>query len=153
MRGFARELLSLGAWVAGYFVARQFAPQLSGIMENWIENDLIRVPVAFVILFVATLVIAGLVINIIGKLISITGLSATDHLFGMVFGIIRGVLIVLIIVSLLKLTPIKDDVWWQGSLFIPHLDLVDNHINRFVDELKDYINLIEPTLAVLPNEE
>lgn len=153
MRGFARELLALGAWFAGYFVARMFGYQLSGIMESWIDNDLLRVSVAHVILFVATLVIAGLVIKMVGKLIAMTGLSATDHLFGMVFGIIRGGLIVVIIVSLLSLTPISGDVWWQGSILIPHFVLVDDWTYKFTSEVSQLLNLIEPTLAVLPNEE
>jgi len=153
MRGFARELLALGAWFAGYFVARMFGYQLSGMMESWIDSDLIRVSVAHVVLFVATLVLAGLVINMVGKLIAITGLSATDHLFGMVFGVIRGGLIVVIIVSLLSLTPISGDAWWQGSILIPHFIIVDDWTYKFTSEASEFLNLIEPTLAVLPNEE
>jgi|ETNmetMinimDraft_21_1059911.scaffolds.fasta_scaffold31120_2 membrane protein required for colicin V production len=153
MRGFARELLALGAWVAGYFVARMFGYQLSGVMESWIDSALIRVSVAHVVLFVATLVIAGLIINMVSKLIAMTGLTATDHLFGMVFGVIRGGLIVVIIVSLLSLTPISGDAWWQGSVLIPHFVVVDDWTYKFTGEVSSFLNLIEPTLAVLPNED
>ncbi|MGB2326072.1 MAG: hypothetical protein ACPH5N_06470, partial [Pseudomonadales bacterium] len=66
---------------------------------------------------------------------------------------IRGGLIVVIIVSLLSLTPISGDVWWQGSILIPHFVLVDDWTYKFTSEVSQLLNLIEPTLAVLPNEE
>jgi membrane protein required for colicin V production len=152
LRGFARELLALGAWVAAYFIARMFGYQLSGIMENWIDNPMLRVAVAHVVLFVVTLVVSGLIINMVARLIAITGLTATDHLFGMVFGIVRGGLIVVIIVSLLSLTPISGDTWWQGSILIPHFIMVDDWTFKFTGEVSGFLNLIEPALDIVPNE-
>ncbi len=151
-RGFARELLALGAWVAAYFLSRMFGYQLSGVMESWIENPLVRAAVAHILLFVVTLVVSGLVINMVGKLIAITGLTATDHLFGMVFGIVRGGLIVVIIVSLLSLTPVSGDTWWQDSLLIPHFIVVDDWTYKFTGEVSSFLNLIEPALDIVPNE-
>ncbi|MCP4790134.1 MAG: CvpA family protein [Gammaproteobacteria bacterium] len=152
MRGFARELLALGAWVAAYFLARMFGYQLSGVMENWIDNPLVRATVAHVVLFIVTLLVSGLVINMVAKLIVITGLTATDHIFGMVFGIIRGALIVVVIVSLLSLTPISGDTWWQNSLLIPHFVVVDDWTYKFTSEISSLLNIIEPALSVVPNE-
>lgn len=153
LRGFARELLSLAAWVAAYFVARMFASQLSAIMDNWIDNDQIRFAVALLILFVATLVVSGLLINMVSKLIAITGLTTTDHLFGMVFGVLRGGLVVVVIVSLLSLSPISGDSWWQNSILIPHFVIIDGWTYKVTNEVGNVLNLIEPALTMVPNEE
>ena len=153
MRGFARELLSLAAWVAAYFVARMFAAQLSTVMDAWIDSDQIRFGVSLLILFVTTLVVSGLVINMVTKLIAITGLTTTDHLFGMVFGLLRGGLIVIVIVSLLSLSPISGDSWWQNSILIPHFVVIDGWTYKVTDEVGNALNLIEPALSMVPNEE
>jgi len=70
----------------------------------------------------------------------------------MVFGIIRGALIVVVIVSLLSLTPISGDTWWQNSLLIPHFVVVDDWTYKFTSEISSLLNIIEPALSVVPNE-
>jgi membrane protein required for colicin V production len=56
---------------------------------------------------------------IIGQLVEKTGFSGTDRTLGAVFGILRGVLVVALVVILAALTPIPQDPWWKQSYLLP----------------------------------
>ena len=146
LRGFVKELLSLASWVAAFFIARLFSFKLSNFMVDWIDQPQFRVIAAFVILFAATLVVGALINNVFSRLVSATGLTGTDRLFGMVFGIVRGSLLVIVMVSLLSLTPVSNDQWWQTSLIIPHFVLVDEWSYKMSTSASGLLDMLQPTL-------
>jgi membrane protein required for colicin V production len=146
LRGFVKELLSLASWVAAFFVARLFSFKLSNFMVDWIDQPQFRVIAAFAILFAATLVVGALINNVFSRLVSATGLTGTDRLFGMVFGVVRGGLLVVVMVSLLSLTPISNDQWWQSSLIIPHFILVDEWSYKMSSSASGLLDMLQPTL-------
>jgi membrane protein required for colicin V production len=145
LRGFVKELLSLASWVAAFFVARLFSFKLSNFMVDWIDQPQFRVIAAFVILFATPLVVGALINNVFSRLVSATGLTATDRLFGMVFGIVRGGLLVIVLVSLLLLTPVSNDQWWQSSLIIPHFILVDEWSYKMSSSASGLLEMLQPT--------
>jgi membrane protein required for colicin V production len=146
LRGFVKELLSLASWVAAFFVARLFSFKLSSFMVDWIDQPQFRLIAAFAILFAATLVVGALINNVFSRLVSATGLTGTDRLFGMVFGIVRGGLLVIVMVSLLSLTPVSNDQWWQNSLIIPHFILVDEWSYKMSSSASGLLELLQPSL-------
>ena len=93
MRGFAREAFSLLTWLTAFFIASQFYEQLSVHLTAF-ADPVVRDICAVVALFVATLMLGGLINYIIGQMVNKTGLSGTDRLLGLCFGSLRGVLIV-----------------------------------------------------------
>ena len=124
-RGFVREAISLLTWVAAFVVARLFTDQLSSLLASSIDTPSARVVAAFVLLFVATLFAGALINNLIGVLIKATGLSGTDRVLGMGFGMARGALLVVVLVALLDMTPVQQDRWWVESRLIPHFTLME----------------------------
>jgi len=146
LRGFVKELLSLASWVAAFFVARLFSFKLSSFMVDWIDQPQFRLIAAFAILFAVTLVVGALINNVFSRLVSATGLTGTDRLFGMVFGIVRGGLLVIVMVSLLSLTPVSNDLWWQNSLIIPHFILVDEWSYKMSSSASGLLDLLQPSL-------
>jgi membrane protein required for colicin V production len=119
LRGFARESLSLVAWVAAFWIAIHFCEALSAYFTHSISTPAIRVAVAFVVLLVATLLVAGIVNMLVAQLIDKTGLSGTDRLLGCVFGAARGVFIVTILILVMGLTPLVQTSLWQKSKLMP----------------------------------
>jgi membrane protein required for colicin V production len=118
-RGFVREALSLLVWVAASGVAWLYGGALAGHLAPYIELPSARVIAACAILFVLTLLVGALVTQLLGALVQATGLTGTDRLFGMVFGLARGALLVVIVVGLLSLAPVQQDPWWQQSVLLP----------------------------------
>lgn len=138
-RGFVKEALSLLTWVAAFIIARLFTDQLSVVLSSYIETPSARVVAAFVLLFVVVLFIGTLVNNLIGMLIKATGLSSTDRVLGMAFGIARGCILVVVAVALLALTPVVQDRWWAESSLIPHFRLMEGWTRQVASETSDLI--------------
>ncbi|MCK5640531.1 MAG: CvpA family protein [Gammaproteobacteria bacterium] len=119
-RGFTREALSLGGWVVAFWLALTFSGKLAGLLTSFISMPSVRVIVSFVFLFVITLLLASWANYLISNLVKRTGLTGADRVFGVVFGALRGCVVVVILVLLAGLTPVPQDPWWDKSFFIEH---------------------------------
>lgn len=124
--GFMKEALSLITWVAAFIIARLFAPSLSTLLDNLLETPSLRIGAAFILLFIATLMVGAVINSLINMLVQATGLSSTDRILGIGFGIVRGALIVVVIVALLVRSPVTQDSWWVESQLIPHFLLMES---------------------------
>ncbi|MDH5392059.1 MAG: CvpA family protein [Gammaproteobacteria bacterium] len=119
LRGFVKEAISLGSWIIAMWVSSTFASNLSNFMPQSIENPAFKMGLAFIILFVATLVLGVMVNILLNQIINKTGLSSVDRALGTAFGLARGILIVTVFVMLASLTSIQEQDIWKDS------DLVD----------------------------
>jgi membrane protein required for colicin V production len=137
-RGFTREAFSLFTWVAAFLVARLFSPALELLLSDQIQTPSLRMAVAFGTLFAITLVVGALINHLLGELIRVTGLSGTDRLLGMVFGALRGALVVVVLVALGRRFFVQDP-WWQQSMLVPHFALLEDWTRRMAGDLIAYL--------------
>ena len=124
-RGFIKEALSLLIWVLAFVIARMFSANMSTLLVDYIDVATVRYAAAFAILFAATLVAGALVNYLISTLVRITGLSGTDRALGIVFGLARGGLLVVVVVALIKNTPLTESLWWAQSSLIPEFLMLE----------------------------
>ena len=117
-RGFVREVFSIAAWVAAIWVGLSFSRELSFYLRTLIEHPAGRMAAAFAGLVVITLIVGGLVGFLVQQIINKTGLTGSDRLAGLVFGIARGMVVVAMLVLLAGLTPLPNDSWWRESTLI-----------------------------------
>lgn len=125
VRGFVREALSLVTWVAAFWIAFTFADVLASLLINTIHTASLRTMVSFGALFLATLLLGALINYLIAQLVDSTGLSGTDRLLGVIFGLARGVLLVTVLIMMSRLTPLPDQAWWKTSLLIPQFHAIE----------------------------
>lgn len=119
-RGFVKEALSLASWVAAIFVAGVFSTELADMMSGLIENESLRRIAAFALLFVMTIFFGALLSNLASGLTTAAGLGGTDRVLGMLFGILRGVLITVLILFFTRPLDFTQD-WFQGSFLVPYI--------------------------------
>lgn len=143
-RGFTREAFSLATWVAAFIIARLFGPGLEILLEPSIETPSARVAVAFGVLFAATLIVGALVNHLIGEVVRVIGLSGTDRLFGMVFGAVRGLVVVLVLV-VLGSPMFHEDPWWRESVLVPQFAVMEDWSRHLALRIMSWLmNVGEP---------
>ena len=124
-RGFVREALSLLTWIAAVVVSRLFAGHLSVLLKSQIETDLLRMGASYIILFIGTLITGGMINFVMSEFVKRTGLTNTDRFLGMIFGLARGGLVVLLVVAALHyFAPVEDEAWYKQSRLVPGIIVV-----------------------------
>ena len=132
MRGFIREALSLAGWIAAFWIALAFSGKAAAWLDGYVSVPSVRVGIAFAAIFFGVLLVCGIVLRLAGLLVERTGMSGTDRTLGIVFGVLRGIVIAGLLVLLAGLTPLPLDPWWNQSLFLPHFVELANEIRAFL---------------------
>ena len=124
-RGFVREAVSLAGWIAAFVIANMFVGEMAVFLQQWIANVTGRYVAAYALLFVGMLLVAGIVGKLSAQVIKVTGLTLLDRLLGTVFGLARGIIVVLVVVYVLRqLAPPQNLLWLDESQLMPHVDML-----------------------------
>lgn len=119
LRGLVKEILSLLGWVVAFVVANMYGARLAPLLPELVPGETARLIAAFVILFLGVRVLMGLLSLAIGALITASGLSLADRGLGGLFGLARGIVIVLAAVILCGMTAIPQQDFWRNALLSP----------------------------------
>jgi membrane protein required for colicin V production len=115
-RGIIHEVLSLVGWVAAFYVSQMYAPIAAAWLPMEGSSQMLRYAAGFVVVFIAVLIGTALVSWLIKKLVSAVGLGPLDRLLGSLFGLMRGVVILLAVTVFVGMTPMRDtDAWKQAQ--------------------------------------
>lgn len=131
LRGFVKEALSLIAWVAAIVVATVLSPHLADRMTGLMDSASLRAVAAFAILFVGTVFFGALISNLFSRLTSAVGLGGTDRVLGGLFGILRGVLVIVLVVFLTQPFDFTRQ-WYQDSLLVPHVVELSEYLQSLI---------------------
>ncbi|MCL9774271.1 CvpA family protein [Vibrio methylphosphonaticus] len=140
VRGFAKEAMSLVIWFGAFFIASQYFAKLAVYFTN-IEDEMFRNGAAIAALFVATLIVGALINYVLGQLVQKTGLSGTDRVLGVVFGALRGVLIVSAVLFFVDtFTTLNSSEWWENSQLMPHFKLVIQPFFEHIEATSSFLS-------------
>ena len=134
-RGFVREILSLIGWVVSAWLAWRFANMFAPLFDSFVNSPDVRKAAAFIVIFLISLVLFALISYFISKIMNKSALKGMDRTLGMVFGLLRGAIIIAVLAVLIQSTQFSNENWWQESL------------------LKDYFLLLAAyAMAAMPAE-
>ncbi|MFI4956686.1 MAG: CvpA family protein [Gammaproteobacteria bacterium] len=133
-RGATREIFSLITWALAIYLGVKFAGSLDQIFASFIESQSVRFAVCFILIFLSVMIVGGLLIRVLSKFISFTGLTLVDRLLGVGFGAVRGVLIIGVAIVLVGYTTIPQDKWYINSQLLPHFDGLSKSLSAWVQE-------------------
>jgi membrane protein required for colicin V production len=114
-RGLVFEVLSLLSWVTAYVLARWMAMDAAHYLPMSGSSETMRFAAGFVLVFIVCLILGGLVAVVVKKLVSAVGLSPFDRALGALFGVFRGILLLLVVTLLASMTPVTASSAWQES--------------------------------------
>ncbi len=114
-RGLVYEVMSLLGWIAAFVLAQWFAPAVAQHLPMSGATEAIRYAAAFVLVFIATVFACSLLAFVVKKLMAAVGLAPADRMFGAVFGLLRGVVILLAVTVVVGMTPLRTADWWREA--------------------------------------
>lgn len=123
-RGFIREVLSLFSWLGALWIAYTNAATGAGYLENHITQLPFRVVIAFAGIFLVSLVLFSIVSHLLYRLLAVAGISGIDRSLGLLFGLLRGIVIVALLIVVAAFMDFTSKPWWQESLLVDYFDPV-----------------------------
>ena len=130
-RGLIKEVLSLAGLVLSFYLASNFDNSLANIVPIENKSDFLIIS-AFIMIFVSTLIFTSILIKLISKALKLAGLSTVNRFFGFLFGIARGLVIVLVILYLNQLIPFVNLIDPADSEIIPLLDPIFSFVLEYL---------------------
>ena len=121
-RGIVREILSLSSWIVSIWLAYLFGDNLAIVIVPWLESERLSSLIGYLLVFVAVLVLLSLVVALLFKLFRVVGLSGIDRLLGGLFGCLRGVVIVALLLFIAEWTPATGQAWFKDSQIVPYFE-------------------------------
>lgn len=116
-RGVIREIYSLIVWSIAFWLSIFHNSMLATRLE-FIEAPSMKHLVAAGIIFLTIIIIGAIISLIMGRVLKLGALSGVDRIFGMVFGVIRGVIITTVCVWAVKFTPVAEFESWHSSTLV-----------------------------------
>ena len=113
-RGLVHEVLSLAGWIMAFVAANLLAAPLSESFPANMRPEF-RVVAAFVVIFIAVLVLTTLLSALVTKFVRVSVLQSLDRWLGALFGLLRGLVIVVAFALMAGLTPLPRMPVWTDS--------------------------------------
>lgn len=115
-RGLLFEVLSVFIWLFAFLAGQWWAPAVVQGMAKGQGSSPLYYGVAFALVFIAAAFAGGLVAQLIKKASDGIGLRPVDRALGSVFGLLRGVIVLLAITVVVQLTPLSQAQGWRDSV-------------------------------------
>ena len=147
-RGFTKEFLSLFLWLAAFIAAISLEYLATPKINEFIGNEEVSKIISYITVFVIFIFLGGIVIKFISKLIKWSGASGFDRFLGVLFGLIRG-LIVLFVIFLLLPSSLKTTDLISNSKITPIIQKYAPQIEAYFRDLIDNRNLVEEAMDVI----
>jgi membrane protein required for colicin V production len=103
-------------------------------MAGWLDSEELQMWFGRIFLFAVILSIGGVLSWGLSKLVRLSILSGMDRFLGSLFGVCRGLLLIAVAIILGQYAGFSNDPWWQGSMLIPHLEVVADWIKEMAPQ-------------------
>lgn len=132
LRGLVKEILSLLGWIVSFVVANAYGESLANLLPDAIPGNATRLIVAFIALFIGVRLLMALLTMAIDAVVKASGLAVADRGLGGLFGLGRGLVIVLAAVLLCGMTAIPQQAFWKGALLSPLAETAARTVKPFL---------------------
>jgi membrane protein required for colicin V production len=117
MRGLVEEVFSLAAWIVAFIGAKWGAVIVGPVLPIGVENERMHYFAGFAVVFLAMMIVVFITGHLVKNSVEAVGLKGADKLIGGLFGLLRGLVILVGLTLAAGLTQLpKTDFWRQSSL-------------------------------------
>jgi len=114
-RGLVFELMSLVGWVVAYVLAQIYTPEVTGYVPIGEAGSALRYGAAFAVSFIVVLLVWSVLARLARMLVHATPLTVIDRALGAGFGLLRGLVLLLVVSTLVSLTSVRESPGWTAS--------------------------------------
>lgn len=137
-RGLAREVMSLLGWLAAFVLANVLAQSLAEATSHLLSDPTVRYILSWLLIFIGVLAVSGVLTSWLAKQLRQPGLDLGNRLLGAGFGVLRGFVVVMVLVWLLRIIlPDAEEARLARSRLVPTVDAasdwVDDNIGHWLE--------------------
>lgn len=132
LRGLVKEVMSLLGWVVALVIANAYGQELALLLPDSIPGTATRLIVAFIALFIGMRLLMGLLSMAVYAVVKASGLTVVDRGLGGLFGLARGLVLVLAAVLVCGMTAIPQQPFWKEALLSPLAETVAQTVKPFL---------------------
>ncbi|HEY4442819.1 MAG TPA: CvpA family protein [Steroidobacteraceae bacterium] len=137
LRGFVREAASLVFWILAIWAAWKFGLVVEPHLGGLLADPKVAPWVGRLVILVLVLLIGWAVGLLLGYFTRSLGLGAMDRVIGVLFGIVRGMVLVGLIIIGGELLHLNHEEWWNRSKLVPYGETVGDWLRAMVGEKGD----------------
>lgn len=141
IRGFSREFLSLASWVIAAVGAVLLYKNILPLVESYLSNKTIALIASLAIVFIVVFIIVSIITMKIADVIIDSRIGALDRTIGFIFGVVRGLFIMVIAMLLVNqlIKPEDQAPWIKDAKTKPMLDSLSTKIWDMLPKDPDWI--------------
>ncbi len=141
-RGFVKEIVALLVWALGLWASFLYSTKLEVLFSSFLHDKNMRLVAAFLSILLFILIVGALFNRILSVILQRSGLSSTDRLLGMGFGLIRGIFTVTLIIVAINMTNIEGAKQYSNksklyAKFTPFVNYMDKHTSDILDRAEE----------------
>lgn len=135
-RGFAREALSLLGWVCAFVAANLLASVLGDSLVSVSDSPTLRYLLGWGLVFIGVLAIFTVVGSLLSRQLRQPGFNLGNRLLGAIFGVMRGLVVVMVATLILKgMLPDSEEDWLDDARLMPLIDTMADWFSENFDDL------------------
>ena len=141
VRGFSREVLSLASWIIAAVAALLLYKNILPFVESYLSNKTIALIASLAIIFIVVFIIISVITMKIADVIIDSRIGALDRSVGFIFGIVRGLFIMVIAILLINqlIKPEEQAPWLKDAKSKPMLDSLSMKIWDLLPKDPDWV--------------
>ena len=116
MRGAVAEITSLASWVVSFMAARLFAEAFADAFLTSLQPRAVSVAAGFILVFAAAWLVQYLLRSLLSSALAAMGLGSLNRMLGGVFGAVKGILIMTLVVLVCSFTDLPKTQDWRESV-------------------------------------
>ncbi len=134
VRGFLREAIAVVTWVLAIVLAWSFGGSLEPHLGGVLVGSPMRIWAARAIIFVGILLLGSAIATVVSHYVRVSMFSGMDRFLGLVFGLVRGVVIVGAFTIAVQALRMDQDEEWKDSKLMPYAAGVAGALRGLVGE-------------------
>jgi membrane protein required for colicin V production len=134
LRGFVREAVSLVFWLIAIWAAWKFGPMVEPHLGGLLAEPKAAPWVGRVVVLLIVLGVGLVVGMLLSYFTSSVGLGPLDRMIGLLFGLVRGTVLIGLMIIGAELLHLNHESWWNRSKLIPYGETVGDWLRAMVGE-------------------